>query len=318
MRDFHCPTCCQRVFFENDSCINCGTLLGFEPSRLPIVALDENWANCANWSLARCNWFVPAGDNGALCRSCSLTRTRPDDDDSQALDRFAAAEAAKRRLVYQLLDLGLPVSSELEDPELGLAFDLLSSRFHEVVIGHADGVITFDLAEADDAHREEVRHQLGEAYRTVLGHLRHEVGHYYWQRLVGDRGHVDEFRAAFGDERVDYAAAVAAHYGGDRPAGWEDEHVSAYATMHPWEDWAETFAHHLHICDALETAAAFGLIEADASQRPFAEAIADWIPLSLALNAISRSMGAEDLYPFVLSGRVIEKLTFVDGLVRSA
>ncbi len=342
MRSLHCPTCHARVYFENDRCLTCGTALGFEPGSFTMVppsspnlagrapggpAGSETWVPCANRSVANCNWVVPSSAAGALCRSCALTRTRPGDGDTEGHRWFVEAEAAKRRLVAQLLDLGLPVVGFAEKPE-GLGFDLLTSRFDAVTTGHEDGLITVDLAEADDAHRERVRNELGEAYRTVLGHFRHEVGHYYWMVLVRDGGHLDEFRHCFGDERADYDAAMRVHYGGPAPAGWENTHVSAYATMHPWEDWAETFAHTLHILDALQTAAATGLTvisrdvpgivvaPGDTEGRPFDQVVEQWIPLAGALNALNRSMGEADLYPFVLSPTVIEKLAFVDRLVR--
>ncbi|WP_285658704.1 putative zinc-binding metallopeptidase, partial [Helicobacter bizzozeronii] len=205
----------------------------------------------------------PASGGGpVLCRSGSLTRTRPADDDGEGRARFTEAEAAKRRLVAQLLDLGLPVVG-FDDADDGLGFDLLSSHFDQVVTGHEDGIVTVDLAEADDAHRERVRHELGEAYRTVLGHFRHEVGHYYWTVLVRGTDALDGFRAVFGDERADYGQAMGSHYGGGPPVGWEATHVSAYATMHPWEDWAETFAHLLHLRDTLQTAAESGVTVVD-------------------------------------------------------
>jgi hypothetical protein len=337
MRDLHCPVDDARVFFENDLCLSCGAGLGFEPTSFRMVSVVDpdgttsaEWARCANAGLAACNWVVPAADAGALCRSCSLTRTRPPDDDVEAHRWFLDAEAAKRRLVAQLLDLGLPVVGFTEDPEHGLAFDLLSSQLDRVTIGHEDGLITLDLAEADDARRERVRDELGEAYRTVLGHFRHEVGHYYWMVLVRDRNRLEWFRARFGDERVDYGDAVASHYGGDGPTGWEEEHVSAYATMHPWEDWAETFAHYLHIRDSLQTAAETGLrvdvpdgptvdpSVADVDHGPVRRMVDEWIHLAAALNALNRSMGAHDLYPFVLSPTVIDKLAHVDRVVREA
>ena len=321
------------MFFENDRCLACGTALGFEPSMFAMVAVDDaggaggQLTRCAGAVTAGCNWVVATDDAGQLCRSCQLTRTRPPDGDDEAHQRFVEAESAKRRLVAQLIDLGLPITSFHEHPE-GLAFDLLSSRFDEVMIGHEDGVITLDLAEADDAHRERVRTELGEAYRTVLGHLRHEVGHYYWMVLVRDAGRVDEFRERFGDERASYGDALAAHYGGPGPTGWDAEHVSAYATMHPWEDWAETFAHYLHLRDTLQTAAQSGVRVTDPSgagevprsdgeDGAFEAVAADWIALAAALNALSRSMGAADLYPFVLAPAVIDKLAYVDSLVRA-
>lgn len=341
MRSLDCPICHARVFFENDRCLTCGSGLGFEPDSFAMVAPSSpspgggasdgvpRWVRCANATVARCNWVVPSWAAGSLCASCALTRTRPSDTDVEGRQWFVDAESAKRRLVAQLLDLGLPVVPFSQAPR-GLGFDLLTSRFDAVTTGHEDGLITVDLAEVDDSHRERVRAELGEAYRTVLGHFRHEVGHYYWMVLVEDGGHLDEFRQRFGDERVDYDQARQAHYGGPAPVGWEDGYVSAYATMHPWEDFAETFAHHLHIRDALQTAAATGLTviskdvpggvvaPGDVVGRTFGEIVDQWIPLAAALNALNRSMGEPDLYPFVLSPTVIDKLAFVDGLVREA
>ncbi|WP_422615077.1 zinc-binding metallopeptidase family protein, partial [Frankia torreyi] len=252
----------------------------------------RRYRRCANARLAGCNWLiaVPAPVNrlaeaaraaeaaagrpavggsappadpaspGGLCVCCRLTRTRPADTDPVGKEQFERAEAAKRRLVAQLLELGLPVVSHADDPATGLAFDLLSSTEQKVVTGHSDGVITLDLAESDDAHRETVRTQLGEPYRTLLGHFRHETGHYYWSSLVdADPGRAARFRDLFGDAGLDYSAALDRHYADGPPPNWRETHVSAYATMHPWEDWAETFAHYLHIRDTLRTAAEFGL-----------------------------------------------------------
>jgi hypothetical protein len=246
----------------------------------------------------------------------------------------ADAHATRRRRLG-LLDLGLPVVPYDDETGSGLAFDLLSSRFDQVMIGHDDGLITLDLAESDDAHREHVRQQMGEAYRTVLGHFRHEIGHYYWDVLVD--GHLDRLtqcREVFGDDTSDYGEALDQHYRNGPPADWEDRFVSQYATMHPWEDWAETFAHYLHICDALQTAASFGLRvvgpdidtpdpgdELSANlQEPNDEAsiqdlVHDWLALSYALNAMSRSLGNNDLYPFVIAPAVVDKLRFVHLLV---
>jgi hypothetical protein len=336
MRAFTCGTCGQLLFFENSRCLRCSSRLGFVPSRLDIVVLDDGTRAhaaaatlrpCANAELAQCNWVLEEGDPGPLCLSCRLTRTRPADDDPEGLAAFAKAEGAKRRLIFQLLDLGLPIGHDL-------AFDLLSSRTGPVVTGHNDGVITIDLAESDDSRRERRRAELREPYRTMLGHFRHEIGHYYWPVLVERPGEIEHARARFGDERVDYQASLQRHYEQGAAHDWSDRYVSAYATMHPWEDWAETFAHYLHIRDTLETAAAFGLVVAgpdgsqddslssvpvtEASDRPFDAIIADWLPLTYALNAINRSMGHEDLYPFTLAPKVIGKLAFVHDRVRDA
>jgi hypothetical protein len=154
----------------------------------------------------------------------------------------------------------------------------------------------------------------------MLGHLRHETGHYYWTVLVEPSP--SRFRELFGDERADYAEALQRHYSSPAPVGWEQEYVSTYATAHPWEDWAESFAHYLHIRDTLQTAAAYGMqvhgpVESTPREDPsgFAEIIDTWLPLTYALNAVNRAMGKDDLYPFVLSQTVLAKLEFVHDLV---
>jgi hypothetical protein len=336
MLAFACPVCERLVTFESTECLNCGSELGYEWGRRSIVALDARdpetrLFRCANARLAACNWLV--GSEGELCRSCVLTRTRPNDGDGEGLGGFATAEAAKRWLLFELADLGLPIEGRRERPD-GLAFDLLSSAWTTVTTGHADGLITLDLDETDPAHRERMRVRLGEPYRTVLGHLRHEIGHYYQPILVEPSSPQEvRCREVFGDEREDYQAAMDSYYESGAPADWEQRFVSAYATMHPWEDWAETFAHYLHIRDTLQTAAAYGVrvsgpSTATADTAPLDSApvqepddmrtmLRAWLPMTYALNAISRSMGTRDLYPFVLSPEIEAKLAFIDSLVRA-
>ena len=352
MRAFSCPVCSRLVTFESDRCLHCGAAMAFDPALRGLVALDfgtvavadaatqavEGRERCGNAVLIGCNWLAAGDDDpDALCASCALTRTRPADDDEEGLARFAGAERQKRRLHFELLELGLPIADG-QRQEGGLVFDLLSSANEPVTTGHADGVITMDLAEEDDVHREKMREQLDEPYRTVLGHLRHEVGHYYWTVLVGSAGDDEllaDCRALFGDDREDYGAALDRHYAEGAPDDWPERHVSAYATMHPAEDWAETFAHYLHLWDALQTASSYrvsvagpahvtdptgtfaGRIETPVVGR-FPEALQQWLPLSYALNALNRSLGNEDLYPFVLAPPVVEKLAFVDRAVRAA
>jgi hypothetical protein len=339
VRAFTCPTCSSLLFFENSVCLACGTAVGFDRGLAAFRALGGDLHRCANADLAECNWLAASDAAAGLCGCCALTRTRPADGELPALRSFARTEAAKRRLLYQLDDLGLPVTSRQQDPEHGLAFDLLSSADQPVVTGHADGVITIDLAEGDAGHREAMREQLAEPYRTLLGHVRHETGHWYWQVLVEgaeDPAVLPSFRQLFGDERADYAKALERHYAGAPPADWADHYVSTYACAHPWEDWAETFAHVLHVRDTLQTAAAYGVLVAgpdgavavggtvleaepvDDPQRSIDALMADWLGLTLALNQVNRSMGKDDLYPFVLSPEVRAKLSFVDGLVSSS
>lgn len=328
MRDFTCPNCGQRLAFENSVCLHCGSALGFSLNDMALLVIASGpesehggavdageYQLCANLHLAECNWLVEKGPVARLCTSCALTRTRPNDADSKALAAFAAAEKAKRRLIAELHELKLPMD--------GLAFDLLSSEFEKVFTGHDSGVITLDLAEGDDVHREQLRVEMDEPYRTLLGHFRHEVGHYYFYRLVSPSADCSSrFRELFGDPDADYQAALDRHYQKGAPPGWEETYVSSYATMHPAEDWAETFAHYLHIRDTLDTAAAFGFAPAGATferrvlgPSGFDTTIEQWLPLAWALNMVNRSMGKEDLYPFVLPPAVLDKMRFIHTIV---
>ncbi len=326
MRAFTCPQCGQSLFFENSLCLRCGSAVAYDRDSRDLVLLEER-ARCVNAELNGCNWLPDRSK--AQCFACSLTRTRPRDDDADGLPQYYLAEQAKRRLVDELRRVGLPLEPREEDTGRGVTFDLLSSVAEDVVTGHADGVITLDLAEGDTVHREQVKADLGEAYRTLLGHFRHEIGHYYWQVLVdevaedGDGGRPgvrEEFRNRFGDETGSYQDAIERHYAQGPPVGWEDSHVSAYATMHPWEDFAETFAHVLHVLDALETAHAHGLtVDPQVAARRFSDVVVGtWLPLSTALNQMNRSLGLADLYPFVLAPAVVDKLEWVHDLVARA
>jgi hypothetical protein len=336
MRDFICPNCGQRLSFENSVCLSCRSRLGFSLDDMALLVIapgeesehagavdSSQYQLCANLHLAQCNWLVERGPVRRLCASCTLTRTRPNDNDSTALAAFAAAEQAKRRLIAELHEMKLPIVGRDEDPHFGLAFDLLSSVQDKVFTGHDNGVITLDLAEGDDVHREQLRIAMDEPYRTLLGHFRHEIGHYYYYRLVDPSAdYKSRFRELFGDADADYQAALDRHYDEGAPLGWEKKYVSSYATMHPAEDWAETFAHYLHIRDTLDTAAAFTFAPASATfergvlgPSGFQTIIDIWLPLAWALNMINRSMGKEDLYPFVLPPAVLEKMQFVHTVI---
>jgi len=273
---------------------------------------------CANLGRCGCNWIADPASPAGLCFNCTLTRTRPADGDLAGLGQYAVAEAAKRRLVFELDDLGLPV--RVSDTYVGLAFDLLSSSRGKIITGYENGVITLDLAESDDAHREALRASMEEPYRTVLGHFRHEIGHYYCELLALTPDGRDDFRRLFGDETIPYEEALERHYAEGQGAGWQNTYISAYAAMHPLEDFAEVFAHYLHISDALQTAAEFGMLPGAASHgRGFAEVVTGtWLPLTKGLNQINRSMGRADLYPFVLAEPVLAKLAYVADLVQRA
>jgi hypothetical protein len=332
MRDFICPNCGQHLAFENSVCLSCASPVGFslddlamfviaerpEADKPGFVSADE-FELCANLHLAKCNWLVVKEPGRRLCASCRLTRTRPNDADTTALDDFADAETAKRRLIVELFELRLPIVGRDEDPDYGLAFDLLSSKWEKVLTGHHNGVITLDLAEGDDVHREQLRIAMDEPYRTLLGHFRHEIGHYYFYRLVEpSRENLWRFRELYGDPDADYQAALDRRYREGAPPDWEESFVSSYAAMHAAEDWAETFAHYLHIRDTLDTAAEFGFAPANATfarrilgPSGFDTIIDMWLPLSWGLNMVNRSMGHDDLYPFVLPAPVLDKMRFI-------
>ncbi|BBZ44717.1 zinc-binding metallopeptidase family protein [Mycobacterium parmense] len=335
MRDFHCPNCGQRLTFENSTCLGCGSALGFSLEQMALLVIttgDEGehagfvsaseYQLCVNRHLAECNWLVRSNPGG-LCASCVLTTVRPNDADAAGMTEFARAEAAKRRLIAELHELKLPIVGRDEDRDQGLAFRLLSSAHENVMTGHENGVITLDLAEGDDVHREQLRVEMDEPYRTLLGHFRHEIGHYYFYRLVAPSDeYLARFNELFGDPDADYQAALDRHYSEGAPEGWQENFVSSYATMHPAEDWAETFAHYLHIRDTLDTSAWCGLAPASATfDRPalgpsaFQTIIDMWLPLSWSLNMVNRSMGHDDLYPFVLPVAVLEKMKFIHTVV---
>ncbi|MDO9456342.1 putative zinc-binding metallopeptidase [Nocardioides sp.] len=329
MKAFRCRVCDNPLHFDNSVCVSCGTSLGYSRAERAIVPVDEHgqyvdatglvWHVCKNLGLSGCTWLarVPGGQ----CSVCDLTRTRPADDDPIGLEQFPLAEQAKRHLVAELDTLGYTVVSKEEDPENGLAFDLLSSVDENVVIGHENGLITIDLAESDDAHREKVRANLAEPYRTMLGHFRHEFGHYAeWQLVRGDTL-MKQCRELFGDESKDYQDELQRHYDQGPPANWPESFISTYATMHPFEDFAETWAHYLHIADTIETAREYGLLTvgniSDFAQ--FRDVVTGvWVPLSIALNQMNRSMGKDDVYPFVIPGPVLDKLDFVASLIKAS
>jgi hypothetical protein len=299
------------------------------------------WTRCTQSGPLSCNWLVAESADTATrgrCLAHSLIRREPDLDDTIAREKLLPATLALRRLVYQLDDLGLPI-----DPywrrDGGLAFDLLSSfsTRERITIGHSNGVITIDLVESLDAYRESMRVRLGEPYRTMLGHFRHEAGHYYQNVLVetgaGARRHLTRCRELFGDERASYADALARHYEFGAPADWQVSFISEYATMHPWEDFAECFAHYLHITDTIDTSREAGMVLlADrvrfAAPRdviplesyadvPIEQLLDDWKWISLFFNRVNTAMGKGPLYPFKISGPVVDKLGFVHTVVRN-
>jgi hypothetical protein len=332
------------LFFENTRCECCGHRLGYDPNDFALRALEQEgetwsdpggaWKFCENASQDACNWIIPAACEDRFCLACRHNHLVPDLSEPENVVQWRALEAAKHRLFYALMRWKLPLPTRAEDPAHGLAFDFPAETPWQphVLTGHDEGLITIALKEGDSVQRERMRDQMGELYRTPLGHFRHEIGHFYWDQLVRNTAYLEPCRALFGDDRADYAQALQAHY--NRPAmpGWQDSFVSLYATSHPWEDFAETWAHYLHIVDTLEMASSFGVgihpklarssgLQADIDFDPYESADVEtileaWLPLAFAVNSLNRAMGQADFYPFVLSAKVMEKLRFIHAVIR--
>jgi len=358
MKTFRCDNCGHPLFFENVQCLQCGSALAFLPDRLALCAVEpvpgdasglwqrktrkkrkgdqRRYRLCRNHTLHQaCNFAVRSGDPNALCASCRQTRVLPDLSVPENHDRWYRIEIAKRRLFYTLAKLRLVSVDTTDGRTDGPVFEFLAELpGQQVLTGHCQGLITLNIAEADDDERVRRRLALHEPYRTLLGHLRHESGHFYWDRLILGSGCIDSFREMFGDERADYGQALQNYYaaGGAR-ADWQARHVSAYATAHPWEDWAETWAHYLHMVDLMETASSYSTRVVvpgsededpdevsnpfDAGDKDFDQLVEQWVPLTLLLNSLNRSLGQDDAYPFALTAGALEKLRFVHDVIHA-
>ncbi|CAN5804437.1 putative zinc-binding metallopeptidase [soil metagenome] len=338
MQRFNCE-CGNVLFFGSSRCLNCSSDVGYDPQGGAMVRLraGTRMKLCENGvKHGVCNWLLPVNSAETLCVACRKNRTIPELGSERNLMLWGRMEMAKRRLLYTLLRLGIKLPSQKDNPKIGLAFDIISTLSNPTVTtGHLNGVITVNLEEADDTYRQINRQQLGESSRTLLGHFRHESAHYFWQRCMSERPWDDPlrlaFRERFGDEWLDYANALSTHYQQGTAAGWEENFITAYAASHPWEDWAETWAHYLQIIDGLETCESLGIqvqhlalalvmLPGEAGTLPpmldqsgvadgeFLALLQRWMCLSTVLNEISHSLGEPALYPFVISVRVAQKL----------
>jgi hypothetical protein len=347
MRHYQC-TCGNILFFDNTACLQCGTEVGYDPSgdQMAVLTRDAAFQRCANGlQYGVCNWVVARGEAGALCSSCLLNRTIPDMNVAGNREAWHKIEVAKRRILYTLARLQLSPIGKREDAVNGLAFVFLRPLPNAPVLtGHEDGVITLNVDEAEDLEREKRKQELGESYRTLIGHFRHEIAHYYWDRFFKDRPDDDPnlaaFREVFGDEREDYNAALQRHYNQGPVAAAPGTFITTYASVHPWEDWAETWAHYLHIIDGTETAQSFGLngekvpipftpFPAEAVTLPaqlewpagekeeFLKLLRGWAKLSPAINEIVASLGHPAFYPFVFSDSITRKFFFVHHMMKN-
>lgn len=349
MKLYTCSNCNNLLYFENSVCLNCNHAIGFDANSLSMIALEpegdelfsetgnrlRRFRYCSNFDFGTCNWIIPENDKGRFCRACELNHTIPDLSIEQNQVRWKKIEIAKHRLIFSLLRLQLPLNVKVDKEDRGIWFDFLADapEGERVTTGHDAGIITLNIEEADDDIRIRNLMNLGERYRTLLGHFRHEIGHYYWDVLISDKAPLQKFRELFGDERSDYTAALEKYYQQGLPSNWMDKYISPYATAHPWEDWAETWSHYLHMMDTLETAYYFSirvrprpapgeeLSKVSVKEDPyeisdFTQIMQLWLPLSFAVNSLNRSMGHQDFYPFVISPKVVEKLAFIHGVVR--
>ena len=348
MKLFVCQSCGNVLYFENRACERCGHRVAFLPEKETMSALEpdgEGWATladkgrgrmlCRNAEYDSCNWMTDADDSTGYCRACRHNGIVPDLSVPAQLAGWRELEVAKHRLFYSPIRWKLPLQTRQEDAGHGLIFNFLAddpNSAQKVMTGHDNGLITIALTETDGIERERRRLEMGEPYRTLLGHFRHEVGHYFWDVLVRDGGKLDECRRVFGDDSMDYDQALQRHYAEGAPADWQQNYVSAYATTHPWEDFAETWAHYLHIVDTLEMASEFGMevrprvdrdgelstrIRFNPYEAKDVQTIVDaWLPFTFAMNSVNRAMGMRDLYPFILSPAVVAKLGFIHGLVQ--
>ena len=343
MKTFTCDNCKQLLYFENSTCLNCNHTVGFDAMQFDLLTLDKNGNDylpinqintvvrfCTNIVHGTCNWLIHVDQSSPFCSACSLNRTIPALNSMGNQQKWKQIEIAKHRLVYSLLRLGLPVNAKRNVGDIdGIAFDFMAdvSFMEKIMTGHDNGVITLNIEEADEGELTRHKLDLGERYRTLLGHFRHEIGHYYWEVLIKNSSNLQKFRQLFGDEQKDYSAALERYYQTDTPANWNDYFISPYATSHPWEDWAESWAHYMHMMDTLETAWSFGVeiqrsgIATSVAEDPystpdFSQVVNRWFPLTFAVNSLNRSMGHADFYPFIIAPPVVEKLQFIHDVCR--
>ncbi len=336
MKTFYCA-CGQQLFFDSHQCVYCQSRVGFAAAELDMVSLHPDVKTpqeegaplvdpagrrfylCDNeLAYGNCNWLRDEHEGPGLCVACCLNRTIPNLSYPENHRRWHRLEQAKKRLIYTLLTLKLPLMGDVGP---SLCFDFVEDGRSNVDFadevhntGYLAGVITVNLAEADDVAMESQRVAVNEQYRTLLGHMRHESGHFYLDYIRP--GQEAAFSRCFGDPQRDYGQALQHYYEHGPPGDWQSGYISAYASAHPIEDWAETWGHYLHITDVLETAVSHGVLPPSVNGMSMAERIDIWRGLSLTLNELNRSIGHRDAYPFVLNDQVANKLVFVDKMAK--
>ena len=293
-----------------------GTPVAYDPQARAFVSMPPF---CANRDVIGCNWIAPK--QGAFCRSCAMTALAPDPEIPGAMANWAETEAAKRWVID---NLGRWHWFRPEDPGTRPFFHMLADGDTLAPMGHGDGVVTISVSEADAVVRTTRKEALNEPYRTMIGHMRHEIAHMLWWRLSLREDFLTAFREMFGDERADYPAALQRHYEHGPSRDWELFYLTSYASSHPHEDWAETVAHLVHLTDITDSFVATGLVSPemprhnwDAYAEPdTATLVRVASALTTRVNHVNRSMGLSDIYPFVLSEKARQKLAFVHDWLR--
>ena len=338
MRRFYCH-CGHEVNFHEHFCKACGRDLAYDPK---IGTLWSGELRDSNQFFAHsqghqknllfqtcshrhhdvgCNWLLIQGDDNCQCIACRTTRVIPDQTHEKNANRWFRLERSKRQLFQTLIDLQLIKANrpvEFSD----LQFDFLEDKrsnpsldLDHVLSGHCDGLITINAAEADESFLHTMKEQMQELYRSLLGHFRHEIGHYFWLKFFNSEEKIQQFREVFGDERQDYAQALQGYYDANNQSHWRSRYITPYASSHPHEDWAETWAHYLHIVDTLQTAQSFGLSIYEPQAHNFDHWFNEWRRVSQVMNALNRSMGLAEPYPFRVSEMVEGKLRFIDETI---
>lgn len=338
MRRFYCH-CGHEVNFHDHFCKACGRDLAYDPQ---IGTLWSGELRDTNQFFAHtknkqdnllfqtcehrhhdvgCNWLLVKGDDHCQCIACHTTRVIPDQSHDKNANRWFRLERAKRQLFQTLIDVKL-IQADRPVDFTDLQFDFLEDKrsnpnldLEHVLSGHCDGLITINAAEADEGFLHTMKEQMQELYRSLLGHFRHEIGHYFWAKFFKTERQKQQFREVFGDERQDYAEALQAYYDANNQSHWRSRYITPYASSHPHEDWAETWAHYLHIVDTLQTAQSFGLSVYDPQEHNFDHWFNEWRRVSQVMNSLNQSMGLAEPYPFRLSEMVIGKLRFIDETI---
>ncbi|KAA5539180.1 hypothetical protein FYK55_24995 [Roseiconus nitratireducens] len=329
MRNFDCR-CGAALFFHSEQCVRCKSATAMCANCRQVAAVDDlndGTVQCSNCGThmrfcgnrvqnAICNGGVRAESADALCRYCSLNQIVPDLSMPGNREKWLSIERAKHRVLYDVDRIGFPIITDAGDGRAILRFEFKSSTAEPVTTGHTSGLITMNIAEADSVQREQTRVQFGEPQRTLVGHFRHELGHYFWDVCVNP-SRLDEYRQLFGDERnPDYVTAQQQYYSGGPPDDWWTTYVSEYATMHSWEDFAETFNAYLDMIAIVGTSAHFHRlrVDADVDGGDFQQLLTAYQDIGIVANELNRDMGMLDLVPEVFTPPVVQKMRFVHSL----